>query len=130
MLGVRCYTKLNGVNDRLAPPLSKWRLGGVNICRVNSLNWYNNNNPDRSIMWMGAAMLACCAVPIIIALSLGGGLGAFFGSANRSSKLKLLRSILQRRGYANKCKNSTKFGINLQSISPHRFLIFLQYCKK
>jgi hypothetical protein len=45
----------------------------------------NNNNPDRSMMWMGAAMVACCAVPIIIALSLGGGLGVFFGSANRSS---------------------------------------------
>lgn len=40
----------------------------------------NNNNPDRSMLWMGAAMVACCAVPIIIALSLGGGLGAFFGS--------------------------------------------------
>jgi uncharacterized protein (DUF305 family) len=44
----------------------------------------NNNNQDRSMMWMGAAMVACCAVPIIIALSLGGGLGAFFGS-NRST---------------------------------------------
>jgi uncharacterized protein (DUF305 family) len=40
----------------------------------------NNNNQDRSMMWMSAAMVACCAVPIIIALSLGGGLGAFFGS--------------------------------------------------
>lgn len=40
----------------------------------------NNNNPDRSMLWMGAVMVACCAVPIIIALSLGGGLGAFFGS--------------------------------------------------
>jgi uncharacterized protein (DUF305 family) len=45
----------------------------------------NNNNPDRSMLWMGAAMVACCAVPIVFALSLGGGLGAFFGSANRSS---------------------------------------------
>jgi uncharacterized protein (DUF305 family) len=44
----------------------------------------NNNNPDRSMLWMGAAMVACCAVPIIIALSLGGGLGAFLGS-NRST---------------------------------------------
>jgi uncharacterized protein (DUF305 family) len=44
----------------------------------------HNNNPDRSMLWMGAAMLACCAVPIIIALSLGGGLGAFF-SGNRSN---------------------------------------------
>ena len=44
----------------------------------------NNNNPDRSMLWMGAAMVACCAVPIIIVLSLGGGLGAFFGS-NRSN---------------------------------------------
>jgi uncharacterized protein (DUF305 family) len=40
---------------------------------------------DRSMLWMGAAMVACCAVPIIFALSLGGGLGAFFGGANRSS---------------------------------------------
>ena len=45
----------------------------------------NNNNSDRSMLWMGAAMVACCAVPIVIALSLGGGLGAFFGSANRST---------------------------------------------
>jgi uncharacterized protein (DUF305 family) len=44
----------------------------------------NNNNPDRSMMWMGAAMVACCAVPIIIALSLGGGLGAFFGSRSNN----------------------------------------------
>jgi hypothetical protein len=34
------YTKLNGAHDRLAPPLSKGRLGGVIICRFNSLNWY------------------------------------------------------------------------------------------
>jgi uncharacterized protein (DUF305 family) len=40
---------------------------------------------DRSMLWMGAAMVACCAVPIIFALSLGGGLGAFFGGVNRSS---------------------------------------------
>ncbi len=35
-------TKLNTVNDRLAPPLGKGRLGGVNIRRVNSLNWYDS----------------------------------------------------------------------------------------
>jgi hypothetical protein len=38
--GQTSYTKLNGVNDRLAPPLGKGRLGGVSICRFNSLNWY------------------------------------------------------------------------------------------
>jgi hypothetical protein len=33
-------TKLNGVNDRLAPPLRKERLGGVKICSSNLENWY------------------------------------------------------------------------------------------
>jgi uncharacterized protein (DUF305 family) len=44
----------------------------------------NNNNQDRSMVWMGAAMVVCCAVPILIALSLGGGLGAFFGSRSNN----------------------------------------------
>jgi hypothetical protein len=39
--------------------------------------------PDRSMMWMGVVMMACCMVPLLIALFLGGGLGVFFGRNTR-----------------------------------------------
>ena len=34
--------------------------------------------PDRSMMWMGVVMMACCIVPLIFAVFFGGGLGIFF----------------------------------------------------
>jgi hypothetical protein len=40
---------------------------------------------DRSMMWMGVVMMACCIAPIVIALFLGGGLGIFFGRNTRST---------------------------------------------
>ena len=41
---------------------------------------------DRMMKWMGIAMVACCGVPIVVALALGGGLGAFFGRATPTSQ--------------------------------------------
>ena len=41
------------------------------------------DKPDRSMMWMGVVMMACCIVPLVIAVFLGGGLGIFFGRNNR-----------------------------------------------
>jgi hypothetical protein len=33
--------------------------------------------------WMWAAMIACCAIPIAISLSVGGGLGFWFGRSSQ-----------------------------------------------
>ena len=38
----------------------------------------NSNKHDRSMKWMGIAMVACCTLPIAAFLLLGGGLGVFF----------------------------------------------------
>lgn len=43
------------------------------------------DKPDRSMMWMGVVMMACCIVPLVIAVFLGGGLGIFFERNNRST---------------------------------------------
>ncbi len=41
--------------------------------------------PDRSMMWMGVVMMACCMVPLVFAVFLGGGLGIFFGRNTQST---------------------------------------------
>lgn len=41
-------------------------------------------SPDRSMKWM-IAMIACCAIPIAIALSLGEGLGVLLGRSTQQS---------------------------------------------
>jgi photosystem II stability/assembly factor-like uncharacterized protein len=37
---------------------------------------------DKSMMWMGIAMVACCAIPITVSLLAGGSLGFLFGRSN------------------------------------------------
>lgn len=36
-----------------------------------------------SMKWMWAAMIACCTIPIAISLSVGGGLGFWFGRSSQ-----------------------------------------------
>lgn len=42
-------------------------------------------SPDRSMKWMMIAMVACCAIPIAIALFLGGGLDVLLGRSTQQS---------------------------------------------
>ncbi|BAZ18552.1 hypothetical protein NIES4071_104370 (plasmid) [Calothrix sp. NIES-4071] len=35
----------------------------------------NPNSKDHTMKWMGIAMVACCAIPIVVSLSIGGGFG-------------------------------------------------------
>lgn len=47
---------------------------------------------DRSMKWMGLAMIACCAIPIAISLFLGGGLGLFLGRSSQQPNSNPLTS--------------------------------------
>lgn len=38
---------------------------------------------NHSMKWMWIAMIACCAIPIAISLSVGGGLGFWFGRSSQ-----------------------------------------------
>ncbi|NJN39345.1 MAG: hypothetical protein HC790_12565 [Acaryochloridaceae cyanobacterium CSU_3_4] len=40
---------------------------------------------NQGMKWMMAAMVACCAIPIAIALSVGGGLGVFLGRSSQQT---------------------------------------------
>ncbi|GJD20000.1 hypothetical protein RIVM261_049560 [Rivularia sp. IAM M-261] len=43
----------------------------------------NPNSKDHTMKWMGIAMVACCAIPIIVSLSIGGGFGFLLSRSNQ-----------------------------------------------
>ncbi|BAU15809.1 glycosyl hydrolase, BNR repeat-containing protein (plasmid) [Leptolyngbya sp. NIES-3755] len=81
---------------------------------------------NRSMKWMGIAMIACCAIPIAGALFLGGGLGVLFGrstqpipnSATPQARITAVNSAVTLEPANNWRENNHVHGLSVDSQNP------------